>query len=157
MCKGCFVTMGCTTVSHISCQEPKCPGLFVWGRVIWPWATRAPFLHSWLCDGMHVPYCLLLSPCCAFTLPCFHLAVLSPCRAALLFDSLACRYGFWRVMLDEAQMVSNSNSVAAQAASSIWRRHAWVITGVWGLLLCSLLCLCCLCAATVPMLPWREC
>lgn len=43
------------------------------------------------------------------------------------------RYGFWRIMLDEAQLVANSNSVAAQMASSLWRRHAWVVTGGgWG-------------------------
>jgi hypothetical protein len=30
-------------------------------------------------------------------------------------------YGFWRLMLDEAQMVASSNSAAAAAASSIWR------------------------------------
>jgi len=38
-------------------------------------------------------------------------------------------FGFWRVCLDEAQMISNTNSVAALMASSLWRRHAWVITG----------------------------
>ncbi len=32
-------------------------------------------------------------------------------------------------MLDEAQLVANSNSVAAEAASALWRRHAWVVTG----------------------------
>lgn len=30
---------------------------------------------------------------------------------------------------DEAQLVSHTNSKAAVAASSIYRRHAWVITG----------------------------
>jgi hypothetical protein len=43
--------------------------------------------------------------------------------------SLLTRLGFWRVVLDEAQMVANSNSAAAAAASSLWRRHAWVVTG----------------------------
>ena len=32
-------------------------------------------------------------------------------------------------MLDEAQLVANSSSVAAQMASQLWRRHAWVVTG----------------------------
>lgn len=32
-------------------------------------------------------------------------------------------------MLDEAQLVANTNSVAAEMASSLWRRHAWVVTG----------------------------
>jgi SNF2 family DNA or RNA helicase len=35
------------------------------------------------------------------------------------------RFGFWRIALDEAQNVANTNSVAAAAASSLWRRHAW--------------------------------
>jgi len=39
------------------------------------------------------------------------------------------QFGFWRVCLDEAQMIANSNSMAAIMASSLWRRHAWVITG----------------------------
>lgn len=34
-----------------------------------------------------------------------------------------------RVALDEAQNVANTNSVAAVAASSLWRRYAWVVTG----------------------------
>ena len=34
-----------------------------------------------------------------------------------------------RVVLDEAQLVANSSSVAAVMASSLWRRHAWVVTG----------------------------
>lgn len=33
------------------------------------------------------------------------------------------------VILDEAQLVANSSSVAAVMASSLWRRHAWVVTG----------------------------
>eukprot|EP00750_Incisomonas_marina_P014427 INCI17660.3.p1 GENE.INCI17660.3~~INCI17660.3.p1 ORF type:complete len:1221 (-),score=189.41 INCI17660.3:2272-5934(-) len=37
--------------------------------------------------------------------------------------------GFWRVCLDEAQMVNNTNSAAAIAASELWRRYAWVCTG----------------------------
>ena len=39
------------------------------------------------------------------------------------------RYGFWRVCLDEAQLIARSSSVAAVVASMLWRRHAWVITG----------------------------
>jgi E3 ubiquitin-protein ligase SHPRH len=35
------------------------------------------------------------------------------------------QYGFWRVCLDEAQLIANSSSVAAVMASSLWRRHAW--------------------------------
>lgn len=37
--------------------------------------------------------------------------------------------GFWRIILDEAQIVSNSNSAAALMASALWRRHAWLVTG----------------------------
>ena len=37
--------------------------------------------------------------------------------------------GFWRIVLDEAQLVSQTNSVAAQMAAHLWRRHAWVVTG----------------------------
>ena len=37
--------------------------------------------------------------------------------------------GFWRIVLDEAQLVSATNSVAAQMAARLWRRHAWVVTG----------------------------
>ena len=37
--------------------------------------------------------------------------------------------GFWRIVLDEAQVVSNTNSAAALMASALWRRHAWVVTG----------------------------
>ena len=44
-------------------------------------------------------------------------------------DSVLTRFGFWRIMLDEAQLVAQSNSVAAVVASSLWRRHAWVVTG----------------------------
>ncbi|KAL4426809.1 hypothetical protein ABPG77_006595 [Micractinium sp. CCAP 211/92] len=43
--------------------------------------------------------------------------------------SLLHQFGFWRVVLDEAQLVANSSSVAALVASSLWRRHAWVVTG----------------------------
>lgn len=43
--------------------------------------------------------------------------------------SLLNQFGFWRVVLDEAQLVANSSSVAAVVASSLWRRHAWVVTG----------------------------
>jgi E3 ubiquitin-protein ligase SHPRH len=39
------------------------------------------------------------------------------------------RVGLWRLALDEAQLVANSSSVAAAMASSLWRRHAWVVTG----------------------------
>ena len=38
-------------------------------------------------------------------------------------------WGFWRVLLDEAQLVAHTSSVAAQKASSLWRRHAWTVTG----------------------------
>jgi E3 ubiquitin-protein ligase SHPRH len=37
--------------------------------------------------------------------------------------------GFWRIVLDEAQLVSQTNSVAAQMAAHLWRWHAWVVTG----------------------------
>ena len=37
--------------------------------------------------------------------------------------------GFWRIILDEAQVVSNSNSAAAVMVSTLWRRQAWVVTG----------------------------
>ena len=39
------------------------------------------------------------------------------------------QFGFWRVVLDEAQLVAATSSVAAQMTSSLWRRHAWVVTG----------------------------
>ena len=39
------------------------------------------------------------------------------------------QFGFWRVVLDEAQLVATTSSVAAQMTSSLWRRHAWVVTG----------------------------
>jgi E3 ubiquitin-protein ligase SHPRH len=50
-------------------------------------------------------------------------------HAAAGQSSLLHQYGFWRVVLDEAQLVANSSSVAAVVASSLWRRHAWVVTG----------------------------
>jgi len=37
--------------------------------------------------------------------------------------------GFWRVILDEAQLVSKETSKAATICSEIWRRHAWIATG----------------------------
>lgn len=37
--------------------------------------------------------------------------------------------GFWRVILDEAQLVSKETSKAALICSEIWRRHAWIATG----------------------------
>jgi E3 ubiquitin-protein ligase SHPRH len=37
--------------------------------------------------------------------------------------------GFWRIILDEAQLVSQSTSRAALVCSELWRRHAWVATG----------------------------
>lgn len=37
--------------------------------------------------------------------------------------------GFWRVVLDEAQLVSQTTSKAALICSELWRRHAWVATG----------------------------
>jgi hypothetical protein len=36
-------------------------------------------------------------------------------------DHLLRHYGFWRLMLDEAQLVASSNSAAAAAASDVWR------------------------------------
>ena len=45
------------------------------------------------------------------------------CRSLLL------QYGFWRLVLDEAQLVASSSSVAALMTSALWRRHAWVVTG----------------------------
>lgn len=39
-------------------------------------------------------------------------------------------HGLWRLMLDEAQLVATSSSVAGQAVSELFRRHAWVVTGV---------------------------
>ena len=39
------------------------------------------------------------------------------------------RWGFWRVVLDEAQVVANSNSAAACSVSQLLRRSAWVVTG----------------------------
>ena len=47
----------------------------------------------------------------------------APCRSKLL------QFGFWRVMLDEAQLVAASSSAAAVMCSSLWRRHAWVVSG----------------------------
>ena len=37
--------------------------------------------------------------------------------------------GFWRIILDEAQLVSQTTSRAALMCSDLWRRHAWVATG----------------------------
>ena len=48
--------------------------------------------------------------------------------ASSAFSPLA-TLGFWRLVLDEAQLVSASNSAAALAASSLFRRHAWLCTG----------------------------
>ncbi len=56
---------------------------------------------------------------CTASCPC------ATCRST----SLLHQFGFWRVVLDEAQLVANSSSVAAVMASSLWRRHAWVVTG----------------------------
>lgn len=36
---------------------------------------------------------------------------------------------FWRIILDEAQLVRDSGSVAALAAGELTRRNAWVMTG----------------------------
>ena len=47
----------------------------------------------------------------------------------VLCRSLLLQFGFWRVVLDEAQLVAQSSSVAAQMTSALWRRHAWVVTG----------------------------
>ena len=43
--------------------------------------------------------------------------------------SLLLQYGFWRLVLDEAQLVASSCSEAALMTSALWRRHAWVVTG----------------------------
>lgn len=45
------------------------------------------------------------------------------CRPPLL------QWGYWRLCLDEAQLVSRTNTQAASAVSDIYRRHAWVVTG----------------------------
>ncbi len=37
--------------------------------------------------------------------------------------------GFWRIVIDEAQVVSNTASAAAVMCSALWRRQAWVVTG----------------------------
>ena len=60
----------------------------------------------------------LCSPACDFSAQCD-----APCRSKLL------QFGFWRVMLDEAQLVAASSSAAAVMCSSLWRRHAWVVSG----------------------------
>jgi E3 ubiquitin-protein ligase SHPRH len=39
------------------------------------------------------------------------------------------QYGFWRLVLDEAQVVANSASKGARTVANIVRRHAWVVTG----------------------------
>ena len=57
------------------------------------------------------------------------LARLDPCMLGCLCRSLLLQFGFWRVVLDEAQLVAQSSSVAAQMTSALWRRHAWVVTG----------------------------
>lgn len=44
-------------------------------------------------------------------------------------DTVFSTLGFWRVVLDEAQLVANSTSAAAIMCSQLWRRHAWVATG----------------------------
>ena len=44
-------------------------------------------------------------------------------------DSTFSTIGFWRIVLDEAQLVANSTSTAALMCSELWRRHAWVATG----------------------------
>ena len=69
-------------------------------------------------------------------LPLLHLPTpqLPPHRSAGAGSSKAAtrllpRLGFWRIVLDEAQLVANSNSVAAEVVSSLYRRHAWVVTG----------------------------
>ena len=62
-------------------------------------------LHNGIHNGNHI-----LAPACA-------------CRSLLL------QFGFWRLVLDEAQLVAASSSVAALMTSALWRRHAWVVTG----------------------------
>ena len=44
-------------------------------------------------------------------------------------DSPLARLGFWRLVCDEAQLISSSASVAALAASSLFRRAAWLLSG----------------------------
>jgi E3 ubiquitin-protein ligase SHPRH len=44
-------------------------------------------------------------------------------------QSLLHRFGWWRICLDEAQNVARTNSTAAQLASGLARRYAWIITG----------------------------
>lgn len=39
------------------------------------------------------------------------------------------KYGFWRVLMDEAQVVASVSSTVTEMASRLWRRHAWVVTG----------------------------
>ncbi|ODQ52033.1 hypothetical protein SAICODRAFT_48619, partial [Saitoella complicata NRRL Y-17804] len=36
---------------------------------------------------------------------------------------------WWRVVIDEAQMVAQSNSAAAIMANELWRRNGWTVTG----------------------------
>ena len=39
------------------------------------------------------------------------------------------QFKVWRVMLDEAQLMAASSSAAAVMCSSLWYRHAWVVSG----------------------------
>eukprot|EP00941_MAST-03F_sp_MAST-3F-sp1_P006064 g6064.t1 len=49
------------------------------------------------------------------------------CREEMNVSPLS-QLGFFRLVLDEAQVVSKANCVAAQMCSSIYRRHAWIVT-----------------------------
>ena len=57
------------------------------------------------------------------------MVVLDPISQAAACRSPLLQWGFWRLVLDEAQLVANTNSVAAATTSQLWRRHAWVVTG----------------------------
>lgn len=60
----------------------------------------------------------------------FHMRIVPSCRELQSrARSPLQHFGFWRVCLDEAQLVAHTASAAALAASQLWRRHAWVVTG----------------------------
>ncbi|KAK9805418.1 hypothetical protein WJX73_003162 [Symbiochloris irregularis] len=39
------------------------------------------------------------------------------------------QFGFWRLVLDEAQTVASTHTAAAESVSTLWRRYAWICTG----------------------------